>query len=91
MCDTYETLCSGGCGKVIQVHIGDYSQGREYVTAWCADCVPAMVEWVRNKAKFQWYGMIFIDLITDRDQCTGGHVGDTVIFLSEIPHRITLN
>lgn len=40
MCQIIDLKCEGGCGRLINTHIGDYCVPAKSVSAWCGHCVP---------------------------------------------------
>lgn len=89
MCDCYTTKCEV-CGAAIDVHIGDFSVGREQLRAYCpkhhADALEELVEGL-----FAEPWIVFPAKVEDAYQCSGAKPGETVLFLVPYPRHIHLN
>lgn len=90
MCDICDLKCCG-CGRVMNVHIGDFSVGRSQVHPYCPDCVPKAWERIGVHGG-EW--IVFCEQVDFDDadgSCPGAKAGDRVVFLVPLPRGIRLN
>ena len=82
MCDIYDAECEG-CGTAIDMHLADYSTGRDEVEVFCHMCIPAGrgdgVVWMADGAR------VFVRALTGNAKANwqGNHPNTSPVFAVE--------
>ena len=90
MCDCYTGVCQG-CERQISIHIGDFSQARTNVRAYCPRCHELfMTHLIAEAHGHDSQITVFVSTIEGEEQVQGLKRG-VVLFMVEAPHGIHLN
>jgi len=86
MCDCYSAECSGGCGRLISIHIADFCTDRKNVEAYCHKCTPEVEKNLLGSIPEDANVLHGIVECADGieggyDQVTGALPGDVVLFV----------
>lgn len=84
MCDIYEGKCEC-CGKIVSVHIGDYSASRQHVHPFCGHpgCAKKMLQFLAPRRE----GFSLAHIVFSTRTSRGGRW----YFVVNWPHHIEVN